>query len=131
MGFAARRQQMIMITLCIGAAMCPSGPGHAAPTKSPSPKQQQRPAAPAEANRPAPRPKPTDETAPPTATSPSAGAKKLAPEPPIDTSKPPPLLPRASREQMRACAEEWDALKRKTKTGLPMWRDFATECLTR
>jgi hypothetical protein len=32
---------------------------------------------------------------------------------------------------MRACAEEWDQMKRESKEGLPMWRDFATECLAR
>jgi hypothetical protein len=32
---------------------------------------------------------------------------------------------------MRACAEEWDRMKRESKEGLPTWRDFATECLTR
>jgi hypothetical protein len=51
--------------------------------------------------------------------------------PPVDTSQPPPTLPRATREKMRACAEEWDRMKRESKEGLPMWRDFATECLTR
>jgi hypothetical protein len=32
---------------------------------------------------------------------------------------------------MRACAEEWEKKKRATKTALPMWREFATGCLTR
>jgi hypothetical protein len=32
---------------------------------------------------------------------------------------------------MRACAEEWDKKKRASSAGLPMWRDFATRCLTR
>jgi hypothetical protein len=41
------------------------------------------------------------------------------------------MLPRAPRERMRACAEEWDKLKRTTKANLPMWREFATRCLTR
>jgi hypothetical protein len=51
--------------------------------------------------------------------------------PPVDVSQPPPALPRAPREKMRACAEEWDRMKRESKEGLPMWRDFATKCLTR
>jgi hypothetical protein len=51
--------------------------------------------------------------------------------PPVDTSQPPPSLPRASRQKMRACAEEWDRMKRESNKGLPTWRDFATECLTR
>lgn len=50
---------------------------------------------------------------------------------PLDTSVPPPSLPRASREKMRACADEWAKKKMATTTGLPMWRRFATECLTR
>jgi hypothetical protein len=58
-------------------------------------------------------------------------APKLPPMPPIDTSKPPPSLPRASREKMRACAEEWDELKRRTRVGELTWRVFATKCLTR
>jgi len=51
--------------------------------------------------------------------------------PPVDTSQPPPSLPRAPRAKMRACAEEWDRMKRESNKGLPIWRDFATECLTR
>jgi hypothetical protein len=55
----------------------------------------------------------------------------LSTAPGIDTSKPPPLLPRAPRERMRACAEQWIDLKQKSRVGLPMWRDFAAKCLTR
>jgi hypothetical protein len=55
--------------------------------------------------------------------------RPLSPSPAIDTAKPPPLLPRAPRERMRACAEEWIALKHKSRSGLPMWRDFAVKCL--
>lgn len=55
----------------------------------------------------------------------------LAPAPTVDASQPPPSLPRASREKMRVCAEEWDKMKKETATGLPMWREFATHCLTR
>lgn len=56
---------------------------------------------------------------------------RLAPLPPVDTSTPPPVLPRASRERMRACAEEWEKKKRASTSALPMWREFATGCLTR
>lgn len=85
-------------------------------------------------------------TRPPTVVSPTPSAKPVpqtprAPSvdalspprtpPPVDISQPPPTLPRAPREKMRACAEEWDRMKRESKDGLPMWRDFATECLTR
>lgn len=55
----------------------------------------------------------------------------LSTTPEIDTSKPPPLLPRAPRERMRACAEQWIELKQKSRVGLQMWRDFAAKCLTR
>jgi hypothetical protein len=51
--------------------------------------------------------------------------------PPPDTSAPPPKLPAASREQMRACANEWAKLKMETRGPLPLWRTFAGECLTR
>lgn len=76
----------------------------------------------------APSVKPAPQTVQPTA--PTALPPPQAP-PPVDASQPPPSLPRASREKMRACAEEWDRMKRESKDGLPMWRDFATDCLTR
>ena len=57
--------------------------------------------------------------------------KKPAPLPPVDTSKPPPMLPRASRAQMHGCADEWRAMKMAKSEGLPMWRQFAMQCLTR
>ena len=57
--------------------------------------------------------------------------KKPAPLPPVDTSKPPPMLPRASRAQMHDCADEWRAMKMAKSEGLPMWRQFAMQCLTR
>lgn len=61
---------------------------------------------------------------------PPALSKPATVETPVDTSVPPPSLPRASREKMRACADEWKKMKLE-KSGLPMWRDFATSCLTR
>jgi hypothetical protein len=51
--------------------------------------------------------------------------------PPVDPSIPPPTLPRASREAMRRCALEWERMKREGHAGPPMWREFATKCLTR
>jgi hypothetical protein len=80
------------------------------------------PAAPSSATKPAPSPAPSPAPAQPRA---------LPALPPLDTSVPPPLLPRASRERMRACADEWNVMKRKSISGLPTWRDFATGCLTR
>jgi hypothetical protein len=103
-------------------------------------------AQPPSANAPALKP-PTDkkpgskapalETAKPQGDAPPNGAAapvarpKLPPLPPIDAATPPPMLPRASRERMRACAEEWDETKRNAKAPLPLWREFATRCLTR
>ncbi|WP_442753553.1 hypothetical protein ACNHKD_11120 [Methylocystis sp. JAN1] len=77
----------------------------------------------APAQQPAPRAAPVEPT-PPTQT-------RLAPLPPVDTSSPPPSLPRASRDRMRSCAEAWEKMKRASNANLPMWRDFATGCLTR
>lgn len=91
-----------------------------APTKPTPPRRPAMPRQPAAPPIVAPPPLPK---APPPA--------PLAPAPAVDTSKPPPSLPRASREKMRVCAEEWDKMKKETATGLPMWRDFATDCLTR
>jgi hypothetical protein len=51
--------------------------------------------------------------------------------PPPDLSKQPPMLPVASREKMRACADQWSKLKMEQKEPLPLWRDFAYKCLTR
>ena len=117
------------------AGSSPLRPG-AAKEKNPSPPQEvgQPPARQPRATRPptvvspAPSAKPVPQTPQP----PSVDA--LSPPqtpPPVDTSQPPPTLPRAPREKMRACAEEWDRMKRESKDGLPMWRDFATGCLTR
>lgn len=98
----------------------------ASPAKTSALKRQAKPASP-----PAPTPRAkARQPAAPTAIAP-APAPKLSPLPPIDTSVPPPMLPRASRAQMRLCAEEWAKMKEKSKTGLPMWRDFAAGCLTR
>ena len=57
-------------------------------------------------------------------------SRQFAPETPIDSSTPPPSLPRASRARMRACAEEWTRKKLLARSDLPRWRDFATSCLT-
>ncbi len=51
--------------------------------------------------------------------------------PPPDLSQPPPTLPAASHEKMRACAEEWSKIKMERPPPLPPWRDFAGKCLTR
>lgn len=60
------------------------------------------------------------------------GAKPAPPElPPLDTSTPPPKLPPAAREKMHACALEWMKVKQQARAPWPMWKDFATGCLTR
>lgn len=90
--------------------------------------QRSIPAAPATGDQVAPAKPPVQQTAPKAA---PPAQTKLPPLPPIDTSSPPPTLPRASRERMRECAEEWDKMKRGPNQDLPMWREFATGCLTR
>jgi len=55
----------------------------------------------------------------------------LASLPPPDTAKPPPSLPEAPREKMRACALEWSKLKLEAKNPMPLWRDFGAQCLKR
>jgi hypothetical protein len=113
------------------------------PTRARSGPAQQKQRTPSPPQEPARQPR---ATRPPTVVSPTPSAKPApqTPRPPggdalsppqappaVDTSQPPPTLPRAPREKMRACAEEWDRMKRESKDGLPMWRDFATQCLTR
>lgn len=73
---------------------------------------------------------PSPSGAPPQADNASAKSK-LAPLPPPDTKSPPPMLPQASRERMRECADEWSRIKKEARGPLPMWRDFANKCLTR
>ncbi|BDV38856.1 hypothetical protein DSM21852_21090 [Methylocystis bryophila] len=55
----------------------------------------------------------------------------LASLPPPDTATPPPRLPEASREKMRACAIEWSKLKLEARDPMPLWRDFGAQCLKR
>jgi len=59
------------------------------------------------------------------------GKAPLAALPPPDTGSPPPRLPDASREKMRACAIEWSKLKLEARNPMPLWRDFGSKCLTR
>lgn len=78
----------------------------------------------------APEPAKKNDTAKPAqAGAAPAPAAQLPPLPPIDTTKPPPMLPRASREQMHACAEQWHEMKMSSMQDLPMWRHFAAGCL--
>jgi hypothetical protein len=55
----------------------------------------------------------------------------LASLPPPDTARPPPRLPEAPREKMRACAIEWSKLKLEARDPMPLWRDFGARCLKR
>ena len=55
----------------------------------------------------------------------------LASLPPPDTTRPPPRLPEAPREKMRACAIEWSKLKLEARDPMPLWRDFGAQCLKR
>lgn len=57
---------------------------------------------------------------------------KAAPIPakPDDETLPPPFyLPNAPRSRMRACGEQWQAVKLSGHAGSKTWRDFATKCL--
>lgn len=98
------------------------------PETAKAPRAKTEPPKPA-ASAPAAQPHPPAASAAPPAA--PVQPRALAPLPPLDTSVPPPLLPRASRERMRACADEWNVMKRKSIAGLPTWREFATGCLTR
>ncbi len=55
----------------------------------------------------------------------------LAALPPPDTTRPPPRLPEAPRDKMRACALEWSKLKLQAHDPMPLWRDFGAQCLKR
>jgi len=55
----------------------------------------------------------------------------LAALPPPDTTRPPPRLPEAPREKMRACAIEWSKLKLEARDPMPLWREFGAQCLKR
>ncbi|MGJ0509487.1 MAG: hypothetical protein ACR652_20665 [Methylocystis sp.] len=107
----------------------PSTPGGGSQDLKPAKKPAGAPGSAAKPRTPAPSPSPPATTAP--GADVPAQPRALPPLPPLDTSVPPPMLPRASRERMRACANEWDQMKRKSTAGLPTWREFATGCLTR
>lgn len=66
---------------------------------------------------PPPRPTMTDAPLPP-------------PAPSITPAEIPPVqLPKASRERMRACGQQWDDKKRTGEEGELVWRTFAMSCL--
>jgi len=129
--------------LAASASLAQATPATAARTRPVPAQQKPRAASPRQNVRPPPARQP-NATRPPTAPStpgvkPPQTAKPPFEEalpspqapPPVDTTRPPPSLPRAPRQKMRACAEEWQLIKGESKGSLPMWRDFATECLTR
>jgi hypothetical protein len=60
---------------------------------------------------------------------PQAAARRELP--PLDTSVPPPSLPRAPRSRMRLCAMQWLKIREESRTRGVSWREFATKCLTR
>jgi hypothetical protein len=113
-----------------GAAAAPNDPLVTAAPRAGA--QTPRP----KAGHPSPPRRPAPPQAPEADAPPNAGGKPAPPPPstnlpPLDTSVPPPMLPRAPRERMRVCAGEWEKRKLEAKAGLPLWRDFATRCLTR
>ncbi|WP_428988370.1 hypothetical protein [Methylocapsa aurea] len=78
---------------------------------------------------PTPPRRPLEQHAPqPAPEAPPAAPREL---PPLDTSTPPPSLPRASRERMRQCASQWMKIRQEGRTVGTSWREFATRCLTR
>ena len=47
-----------------------------------------------------------------------------------DDALPPPFhLPTASRQRMRDCGLQWQAMKTSGEAGEQIWRDFASQCL--
>lgn len=127
MTIAARPLAFMMMALCLGAGSAPAATSPADPAaRGVSPVAKPKTAHPPPPRRPAPAAPVTPRTE-----TPPVAAPAITDAPAVDTSHPPAMLPRAPRERMRACADEWEAKKRATKSGLPLWRDFATECLTR
>lgn len=122
----ASRSPVLVLLCCLLSAPWAT----AAPTKPSADQTRSGPAgAPAHPAKRAPLPPLRPQAQQPTAPEP---AKAPLPElPPLDTSVPPPSLPRASRERMRLCADEWRDMSREGQTAGIMWRDFATRCLTR
>jgi len=102
----------------------------AAPQPAPSSDRPPHVAARRAPRTPAPPRRPPEQRAPqpPAAETPPAAPPQL---PPLDTTTPPPSLPRASRERMRQCAMQWMKIKQEGRAGGTSWREFATRCLTR
>lgn len=131
---AARRRRAflaLLLALALGAppilAQPPSASKEKNQGKPPKPlekSQSKSRAAPAKAQPSAAAPPKTPTPSPP------QPSQRVA-IPPPDLSKPPPMLPVASREKMRACADAWSKLRMEQKEPLPLWRDFANKCLTR
>jgi hypothetical protein len=101
----------------------------AAPQPTPSSDRQPHVAARRAPRAPTPPRRPPEQRAPqPAPEAPPATQREL---PPLDTSVPPPSLPRAPRERMRQCALQWMKIKQEGRAGGTSWREFATRCLTR
>ncbi|OAI28729.1 hypothetical protein A1351_11590 [Methylosinus sp. R-45379] len=102
----------------------------AAPQPQPASERPPHAAARRATRAPAPPRRPPEQRAPqpPAVETPPAPPQEL---PPLDTSTPPPSLPRASRERMRQCATQWMKIRQEGRTAGTSWREFATRCLTR
>jgi hypothetical protein len=119
---AAIRAAVAGVVSCIVVSVA-AAPDKAAPAggrHEPAARRATR--APAPPRRPSP-PRQQDIARPPAPPTPEL--------PPLDTSAPPPSLPRASRERMKLCAMRWLKLRQERQTSGTTWREFATECLTR
>ncbi|MDE2362240.1 MAG: hypothetical protein KGM42_06140 [Hyphomicrobiales bacterium] len=127
--FSLARSAIAFVAAAAVVAVVAAADSQAAPKppQRPSPAARRAPAKPAPA-KPAPA-KPAPPKAP--AGAPATGNATQDPRtlPPIDPDHPP-VLPDASRERMRDCGREWEAMKMagKDEGG---WRAFATRCLTR
>ncbi|MBG0811798.1 hypothetical protein IY145_20835 [Methylosinus sp. H3A] len=112
----------------IVASLCMLTTAVAAPQPAPSSDRPPHVAARRAPRAPAPPRRPPEQRAPQPAEAPPAAPPEL---PPLDTSAPPPSLPRAPRERMRQCAMQWMKIKQEGRVGGTSWREFATRCLTR
>jgi len=112
----------VLVSLCAAAAA--AAPDPAPSSDRPHVQQRRAPRAPPPPRRPPEQRAPQ----PPAVEAPPAAPREL---PPLDTSVPPPSLPRASRERMRQCAMQWMKIKQEGRAVGSSWREFANRCLTR
>ncbi|WP_166143840.1 hypothetical protein [Methylosinus sp. RM1] len=126
-GASSRRRSAyaaILASLCAFATLAVAAPRPMPSADRPQQAARRAPRAPTPPKRPPEQRAPQ----PPAMEAPPAMPQEL---PPLDTSTPPPSLPRASRERMRQCATQWMKIRQEGRTAGTSWREFATRCLTR